>query len=115
MDATAELFEGIEEHPRAGVIRSVKAVLEDLQRLNKRHGGILTKAQVAVLTGLDKSRIHQLEQSGVFRRVELQAPDGETLGIFVPVPDVLEWLKSNPRPGRPASGSKFVLAASRTK
>jgi len=115
MDATAELFEGIEEHPRANVIRSLKTVLEELHSLNKRHGGILTQAQIGVVTGLSRQRIHELQELGTFRRIELNAPDGELLGVFVPVPDVLAWVKSNPGPGRKPKGAKFVLAAASTK
>ena len=110
MEATAELFE-VEEHPKAHVIREVQQALSSLKALNAKHGGLLTQAQVAVLTGLCRSRIGQLQQAGILGRVVLRASNGEDLGLFVPVPDVLEWLKANPRPGSRYNRAKLILAA----
>lgn len=115
MDATAELFD-VEEHPKASVIREVQEALASLKALNAKHGGLLTQAQVAVLTGLSPQRIHQLQQAHTLGRVQLKASNGEALGTFVPVPDVVEWLKANPRPGirygsKAKLGAKLILAA----
>lgn len=112
MEATADLFP-VESHPKAGLIRQVTEAVATLQELNAKHGGILTKAQVATLTGLSRQRIHELQCEGTFGRIELRASDGEVIGVFVSVPDVVEWLKSQPRPGgRPKKfpGAKFVLS-----
>jgi hypothetical protein len=112
MEATAELFEVVDEHPKAGIIRELSSTMSNFKELWDEHHGLMTQSQIGVLTGLSRQRIHQLIDSGVLRRVDIKTSDGDLVGTFVAGADVVEWLKQNPRGGafRPV---RYLAAAAK--
>lgn len=111
MDATAELFDVFEGHPKAGLLRELQHASDSLKDIHERHGHLLTQAQIAILTGLSRQRIHALIQDGTFTRIDLKATDGDLVGTFVSLSDVSAWLQKNPRPFRRSAWDKAKLVA----
>jgi hypothetical protein len=111
MDATAELFDVVDEHPKAGLIRELKHAKDQFLELHAEHGGLFTQAQIAALTSLSKQRIHQLMDDGTFRRIFLRSINGEVLGTYVSLADVLAWLKANPQGYRRSAWPKVIAGA----
>lgn len=111
-----QLFTDVEEHPKAGILRDIFETGKRFAKLVEQQGGaLLTQAQVAVLTDLSRARISALVADGTFTLVHLRAEDGEVVGTYVNVPDVVAWLKANPRSGTPGhrrvNALRFLKAA----
>ena len=104
-----------EEHPRAPLIRDVIHAGSEFRRLTIEHGPLLTQAQVATVLGVTKQSVSSYVTRGAFSRINLRMPDGEVLGSYVPLRDVVAWLKANPKGGRGkttrAAVAEFTISA----